>query len=223
VALLDRLSRGLFLLGFGVAACAREQPPPVYDCLVRVSSDPDTPLEAVSVLRDGQQVGVTSPDGSVRLRLAGVEGENVTMGIRCPEGYRQTSDGVSVILRNVADSAHVPEYSFVCPPDRRRIVVAIRADGGAHLPVLYLGRELTRTDRLGTAHVLLELSPDSQFELTLATTEGDARKLRPQNPTAKFFVHDQDDILSMVQSFAKPPPVKQARAPGPIRLESAKL
>ena len=215
--------RGLIALAFAIGACAREQPPPVYDCMVRVSSDPDTPLAGVGVLRDGQQIGVTPANGGARVRLAGAEGANITLAIRCPEGYRQTSDGVSVILRSVADSAHIPEYSFTCPPVRRRIVVAIRADGGPHLPVLYLGKELTRTDRFGTAHVLLELPPDSQFELTLATTAADARKLRPQNPTAKFFVHDQDDVLSMVQSFAKPPPVKQAKAPGPIRLESAKL
>ena len=216
----------LLVLALGAGACARELPPPTYDCLVRVSSDPGLALAAVPVLRNGQSVGVTDQNGSLRLRLSGVEGETVTLAIQCPAGHRQSAEGVAVILKSVADATHVPEYSFACPPELRRIVVAIRAEQGPNLPVLYLGRELARTDVSGTAHVLLEQAPDSQFELTLGTSEDGAKKLRPQNPSMKFYVRDQDDVVSMVQPFvtegppkAKAMTIRRVQQPsGPIRL-----
>ena len=224
VALFNVDSFALIAFALGVGACARELPAPTYDCLVRVSSDPGMALANVSVLRNGQRVGATNQSGSLRLRLSGVEGETVTLTIQCPAGHRQPTEGVSVILKSVADATHVPEYSFACPPELRRIVVAIRAEQGPNLPVLFLGKELARTDSSGTAHVLLQQAPDSQFELTLGTDEEGAKQLRPHNPSMKFYVRDQDDVMSMLQAFvSKGPPktkvtIRRAQSSGPIRL-----
>ena len=209
--------------------CAREQPPPVYEITVRVWSDPDKPLPGVALLRNGTELGLTGASGSVNLRLAGAEGSTLALDVRCPPGHRQPPGSMQVVLKRVSSARHAPEYGASCAPELRKIVVAIKAENGARLPVSYLGRELARTDESGTAHVLLEQPPESQFELTLGTEEPHAEHLRPQSPTFKFVVPDRDDVVSMVQKFVTEAPSPTTHAPrrrvepsGPIRLETTR-
>ena len=54
--------------------------------------------------------------------------------------------------------------------------------------MLFLGREVARTDASGAAHVLLKLKSDEAFDLVLGTEGND--RLRPQNPSASFVVKD---------------------------------
>jgi hypothetical protein len=92
------------------------------------------------------------------------------------------------------------------------------------LPVLYLGREVARTDAFGAAHLLLQIRPEEQFDLTLATTEKGGEQLRPQNPVATFSVKHQDEVFVFEPHFTveakkvvyhPPPPAPK----GPIRLD----
>ena len=63
------------------------------------------------------------------------------------------------MLRRLAEPSKVPAYQATCPPTTRAIVVAVAAENGAGLPVLYLGREVARTDASGAASVLLHAVP----------------------------------------------------------------
>jgi hypothetical protein len=209
-------------LAVNFAACARPEPPPVYDCVIHVSSDPGEPLPNVPLSRDGTHVGSTDPSGNAKLRLQGVEGDTIFFKVECPQGFRQPAENVAVTLKSLSDRTRTPEYFAICAPDVRKIVVAIRAENGPNLPVMYLGQEVARTDSFGTAHVSLGLAPNSEFELTLATDEQAARQLRPQNPTAKFLVRDQDDVLPLAQRFTVEPLPKAKPRPklaGPVRLK----
>lgn len=168
-------------------------------------------------------MGLTDEAGSARLQLAGIEGTKTPLAVRCPPGYRQPAAPIPVLLKTLALGSRLPEYSASCAPERRRIVVAVRAENGAALPILYLGREIARTDSLGTGHVLLELEPRSQVELTLATDAGDSARLRPKNPSLKVIVGDRDEIFSFAPRFsAQDAPQKAPRVAvepaGPIRL-----
>jgi hypothetical protein len=162
--------RTLGVVVFALAACVREEPAPVYECIVHVSSDPETSLANVPLFRDGTHVGSTDPSGAVRLRLQGTEGETVRFRVECPKGFRQPSESVPVVLKSTSDRARVPEYFTSCAPEVVKVVVAVRAEGGPNLPILFLGQEIARTDASGTAHVSLSLPPNSQFELTLSTS-----------------------------------------------------
>jgi hypothetical protein len=109
----------------------------------------------------------------------------------------------------------VPLYEVSCPPEVRTIVVAVRATQGPDLPVMYLGKEVARTDASGAAHVQLRLHPEERFELMLST-EGREQRLRPENPTAVFVAKDRDEILFFDQRFEVEKPKRRAGArPGP--------
>jgi hypothetical protein len=190
---------------------------------VLVTSDPGQALSGVELTRDGARVGVTTEHGA-RLSLPGKEGEVALVDVRCPEGFRAPERSLQIPLKRFASGQGTPEYSVVCAPRRRLVVVAIRADHGAGLPVMYLGQPVASTDASGAAHVALRLTPNSQFELTLATNQPEAARLRPQNPSARFVVPDRDELLALDQPFslekAKPKSVAKVRAPaGPVRLK----
>jgi hypothetical protein len=204
-------SCGLVLIG----CRAREEPAP-YEFVVRVTSDPGRPLAGAVFSYNDAQVGVTKTDGTVRLAIRGVEGEVFGLSVGCPEGFRSPTAPLQVTLRRQADLTRRPEYAVSCPPKSRAVVVAVRADNGKNLPVLYLGQEVARTDASGAAHMLLYVSPDDPFEVTLGTTEKGAERLRPQNPSLKFVAKDQDDVFTFDQRFVIEPAPRRA-APRPDR------
>jgi hypothetical protein len=136
--------------------------------------------------------------------------------VTCPDGFQSPTKPIQVVLKRLADDKK-PEYDVACPPTNRTVVVAVRADGGGNLPVLYLGREIARTDGSGAAHVMLKLKPDESFDLVLGTTEN--ASLRPQNPFASFAVKERDEVFVFDQKFEleKKKIVRGGRK-GPVRI-----
>jgi hypothetical protein len=182
--------------------------------LVRVESDPGAPLAGVAVLVDGAERGTTGEDGRARLSLVGVEGDMHDVSVRCPAGFQSPAKPISAPLHRIADPAKMPEYSVLCPPLERKVIVAVRAENGPNLPVRYLDNEVARTDASGSAHVELSMRPGDSFELTLSTTEPGNEKLRPRSPSAPFTARAQDDILVFDQQFTREKdPVRRIAAP----------
>jgi hypothetical protein len=203
-------------------ACDAFKPlaPPPQEIIVHVSGDPGRPLKDAALLYNGQKVAATGDDGIGKLKLTGKDGEGFDITVTCPEGFQSPSKPISVILRRLADPSKVPEYEVACPPTARTVVVAVRAEGGVNLPVMYLGREVGRTDGSGSAHVLLKLKPDEPFDLVLGTTEKGNERLRPQNPFASFVVKDHDDVFVFDQKFEqeKKKVVGVGRRKGPVKI-----
>ncbi len=210
--------RALPVLVLLAAGCSALQPvpPPPLEVVVRVSGDPGQPIKGASLLFNGQSVSQSGDDGVAHLKLTGKDGETFDVTVVCPEGFQSPSAPLRVILKRLADDKK-PEYDVSCLPTVRSVVVAVRADGGANLPVLYLGREVARTDGAGAAHVLLKLKPDEPFDLVLGTQEND--KLRPQNPFASFVVKERDEVFVFDQRFEleKKKIVRGGRR-GPVRI-----
>lgn len=174
-------------------------PPPPLEVLIHVSGDPGRPIKDAFVTYNGQKVSQSGADGVAPLKLTGKDGEVFDVSVTCPEGFLSPSRPVQVVLKRLADPTKKPEYDVSCPPSQRTVVVAVRADGGPNLPVLYLGREVARTDASGAAHVMFKLKPDEQFDLVLGT--GDNDRLRPQNPFASFVVKERDEVFTFDQRF----------------------
>lgn len=185
----------------GLAACSAFETvvPPPQEILVRVSGDPGQPLKGAAVLFNGQEVSKSGDDGLAKLKLTGKDGESFDVTVTCPEGFLSPTKPFQVRLVRLADPTKRPEYDVTCPPTTRTVVVAVRADNGPNVPVLYLGREVARTDGAGAAHVLLKLKADEGFNLVLGTDGND--RLRPQNPLASFLVRDHDDVFTFDQKF----------------------
>ena len=209
---------GLALVGGG---CQEPPPPAPFQIYVKVESDPGRAIAGAVVTRSGKELGRTGPDGRALVKMPGVEGEIVDVAVTCPEGYAPPKGTLHVRLTRLADKTKIPEYGVACPPNLRRVVVAVRAENGPYLPVLYLGKPITKTDEAGAAHFALEVPPGTQFQVVLDTSE--RKDLKPPSPPKVFVVAQQDDILLFDQKFevekkivvvAKP---NIPRAIGPVR------
>lgn len=184
-----------------ITACAALEPvpPPPQEIILRINGDPGQPIPGATVQYNGKKVSESGADGAAPLKLNGKDGEIYDLMVACPEGFLSPTKPLSVTLRRLADPTKKPEYDVACPPTTRTVVVAVRADNGPNLPVMYLGREVARTDGAGAAHVMFKLKADESFNLVLGTESND--RLRPQNPTASFVVHDRDEVFTFDQKF----------------------
>lgn len=167
------------------------------------------PVAGAVILRGTKQLATTGPDGRATVNIRGVEGDVQEVTIRCPEQLTSPPKPLGIKLARLAGS-RAPEYEVSCPKGMRRVVVAIRAENGPNLPVLYLNRAVARTDISGAAHFALDVAPGTQFQVTLDTTERGGEKLKPQSPSKPFAVGQHDDILVFEQRFdvEKPKPVR---------------
>jgi hypothetical protein len=189
-----------FAVALALSACSPEPQKP-FEIVVRVRSDHDKPIKGAVILNDGKKVGVSGDDGVAVLRLRGEEGEAFHFMVQCPQDFDSPTKPIQVVLRKVVESAQKPEYEAACTPSTRNVVVAVRAENGADVPVMHLGKEVGRTDESGAAHVLLRLKPNETFELQLNTGDKAFDRLRPQNPVATFIVKQQDEVFAFDQKF----------------------
>jgi hypothetical protein len=205
----DRVAH-LLRIGFlAVAACTsaascKTEPPPSshYAFLVHVVSDPGKALAGATVTSGGKVLGTSGADGLVRLEAGGTEGTRLSLQVTCPEGHKAPAEPLSIVLRTVSEREKRPEYPVACTPMNRSVVVAVRADGGPNLPVLYLGHEVARTDESGAAHVKLDVAPGETLEIVLDTSA--VPGLRPSSPSARFRIGNQDEVFVMNQTFEAP-------------------
>jgi hypothetical protein len=210
-----RLFLAVAIGAFALFGCDILKPPPPkpFEARLRVFGDPNQPLKGADVYYKQRKIGTTDDAGTVSFRLKGAEGEVYSLTVKCPDGYTSPVKPVSVVLRKNVDPKKRPEYDVDCPKSSRAVVVAVRADSGPNLPVLYLGREVARTDASGAAHVMLDLPPNQMFQLELSTNGDDAKDLRPQNPTSTFEVKQEDAVFVFDQKFK----VEKKRYRGPSR------
>lgn len=203
---------GLALL-VSCSSLDRPAPPPIQ-VKVTVESDPGRPLAGATVVRDAHDLGVTGGDGSVNVPLRGREGDRVDLMVRCPSAEFAAPRPFQVTLHRTADQK-VAEYKVQCAPLLRNVVVAVRAENGANLPVMYLDTPCARTDASGAAHCLVRAAPGQTFTIMISTTaERGGENLRPQNPSRSFSVHAQDEVMFFDTKFERER--NRVYVPGPV-------
>ena len=202
------------LLAVPAAGCARDVDRPAFEFSVLVESDGE-PLPGAVVQHDGIPLGTTGSRGAIGVRARGREGERLALDVLCPTGFRSPERPTLVTVRRTSEAEQRTEYRVSCPPEKRKVVVAVRAQRGPNLPVKVLDQEVARTDGSGIAHVLLEGAPEEILELTLDTSA--EPRLRPKSPTARFAVGSRDEIALLNQSFELAP-LPRARRQIPIRI-----
>lgn len=206
------------LIGFSTSllvGCAEPPPPEPFSISVKVESDPGKPVANANISRANRPLGTTNAEGRSTLKIAGVEGEITDVMVTCPEGFQTPTKPLSIRLTRLAEKSKIPEYAVSCPPAMRRVVVAVRAENGPNLPVMYLDRPVTRTDTAGAASFALEVPPGSQFTVALSTAE--RKDIKPISPSKLFVVNAQDDVFLFDQKFEvekkKPPPAPVIHIP----------
>jgi hypothetical protein len=200
------------LFGFLVACTAAAAPP--YELTVRVESDPGRPVAGARLMRAGKVLGTSDAQGTVQVAITGSAGETIELEAACPSGHRAPDRPLSVVLKPIVENGRRPEYRVSCAPLVRSLVVAVRAQNGAGLPVKYLGKEVARTDQNGAAHARLQVTPGETVTVTLDTSAPEHAGLMPQNPELKLTVPARDDVVLFDQTFtlAKPAAEKHRRS-----------
>jgi hypothetical protein len=166
---------------------------------VKVEADRGVPIPNATVARANKTIATTDAQGRAMLTIGGQEGDVTDVVVTCPEGYQSPTKPLNLRLTRLADKSKVPEYGVSCPPSMRKVVIAVRAENGPNLPVMYLSKPITRTDAAGAASFALEVPPGSQFSVALDT--GERKDIKPINPSKVFVVSQQDEIFLLDQKF----------------------
>jgi hypothetical protein len=156
-------------------------------------------IAGAQILKDKTVVGTTSEKGVALLSFHGQEGDTVALKIQCPAAYASPKKAVVVGLRHLDTGSPAPRFEAECIRQLHSVVVGLRAENGANLPIVRLGQVIGKTDDAGMAHLLLETSPDEQITLRLDTSSNDT--LRPENPNLTFMSKDADDFVLLEQKF----------------------
>jgi hypothetical protein len=220
----------VLLLAGGGAGCEDRPPLVVFPLAFSGAADDGAPLSGIELrgtFSDGASIllGATGKDGTLTTRVEAIEGSQLEVSARCPDGYDEgIPSQVTLALRSfVTLDRSAPaglRTSFQCKPQQRLAAVVIRAGGKAGLPVLLDGKPIGETDAAGFAHLLVRVPASGMLQLGLDTTRMPA--LRPKNPVSSFAMHDADGLFVLDQPFQeRAPPRKKRMAPsGPLRIES---
>ncbi len=212
---------------FAFTACKNlEEPPaPPFQIAVSVEADKGVPLPGAIVQRNNKEIGKTDGTGKAVVTFRGEDGDQLDVYVKCPEGFDSPTKPTTILLRRLGDPKKLAEYSVLCPPAERRVVVLLRSDNGANLPVKFLGRDVARTDASGAATFMLNGKPGDHLDFTLDTSDKANEKLRPQNPTVSVVVDSKDSYYPLDQPFqvqkttvvVRAPQRPQAIGPTPLR------
>lgn len=198
------------------AGCTEAKPDTVLAVFdLAAESDPGAPLEGVWITVDGQPVGRSSATGPLRTSIARPPGTTIRVEHDCPAGFRDPVEPKLVKLshdQGVGGAASpVIELALPCPPSERVVVIAVRAENGADLPVLLDDRVESRTGSTGVAHLSTTAPPGTELSVRLDTSE--RPKLVPQNPRRVFEVPDSDEAFLFDQRFEIEKPTRRKRKP----------
>lgn len=214
------------LASAALAACGGAPPPTVYVLNLRVTSDGHA-MPGARVLLGQRELGATDAQGVFTMRTTGLEGSSMEFTVQCPRGFTSPSEPVRVPLRSSVTldgglRAAGVETSVPCPPAQRVAAVVVRTPGRANLPILYQGREITRTDLQGVAHMIFRVNVNDILQLQVNT--GEQPLLRPVSPLVRITTQNRDDVyvatVNLDQMAAPRAPVRRA-APAvqrPIRI-----
>lgn len=185
---------------------------------VTITSDPHEGLAGANLTLGSDVVATTDEAGRASVSLSGVEGDTTEITVICPAGY-QAPTPIRVALRRLSPGSPAPRFEARCAPLERTVVVGVRAENGANLPVVHLGKIVGRTDASGVAHVVVHARVNEQLTFML-DTKSTERRLQPENPTLTFTMKDRDDLVVLEQKFEQEKTVLRApsRPVGPQRL-----
>jgi hypothetical protein len=226
VAAIRGLSIPVIALAASAVVSCKEPPPTPFRMTIHVEADPGQPLANVPILfRDANnpnaaeiEVKRTDAQGNATLETARPDGETLRFAMKCPADT-DPAEPINVTVRRTEGAA--PKFDRSCRPQIRTIAVVVRAENGPNLPVMFLGREITRTDASGAAHFSTKLRSGDTFTVGISTKEDD--KLKPRDPSAMMTVGQRDDVQLVNVKFErekpKPAPYRGPKKPkGPVQI-----
>lgn len=202
--------RSAVLVGFLALPMCEPPPAPPVGVTLRVTTTQGRPVNGAEVRLRGSVTARSDEAGSARVVIGGKDGESFELHIQCPAPLR--SPVRPLVVRRLDIKGGAVEHSVKCEETQRTLIVAVRADNGPDLPIVYLGNEIGRTDRSGAAHLKIDANIHERVELTLSTAQKKMKGVHPQNPVAVFEPADHDEIREFAVDF-KSDPKKQGPKP----------
>jgi hypothetical protein len=212
------LAVGIVLVAASLGGCKPPPPPAPVTVFVRVVDESKEPVGNAEIASQSQVISRTGGDGRAEVTVGGREGATYILDVRCPTGYRSPEAPLE-IRRLDNGTAAPPEYVTRCNRLRHKLVVNVKVTGlPGSLPVLYLGKPLTRTDADGKARVTLEGDALERIDLQLDTSDASFAKVHPQSPTGSFEIPNIDGETTFEVKFTqdKKAPKKVVKRSGPI-------
>ena len=157
------------------------------------------PVAGAKVLKGKAMLGTTDASGKVLLKLKGTEGDTEELTVQCPAGLASPEKPILVGLRAMAAGSPTPNFDAECVPLAQEILVGLRTENGANLPIIYLDEVIGHINAAGVTHLKLKVAPKEQVTLTIDTSKNPA--LRPQNPTLTFVAKEKDEMILLEQKF----------------------
>jgi hypothetical protein len=203
-------------------ACSQLQAAPPkpelpFQVNIVILGDDAKPVADASLLSGKKVVAKTKEDGKTKLSFTGQEGSMVSLTVKCPDGFSSPSKPMEIGLRHLDPGSPAPRYEGRCIRQSHSILVGLRTQNGANLPILRLGQVIGKTDQYGEAQLLLQTIPNEPVSLKLDTSANDT--LRPQSPNLTFMSRDKDELVLLEQKFiVKKKVIHVYKPPIPINL-----
>lgn len=215
------IKKGLLALLLTCAAGCKPPPlPPPVTVFVKVLDESKDPVQNAEIASQSEVIAKTGVDGRADISVTGREGATYFVDVRCPTGYRSPEAPLE-IRRLDNGGAAPPEYVTHCNRLRHKLVVQVKTtNAGGSIPILYLGKPLTKTDAEGKARVVLEGDALERIDLKLDTSDPAFAKIHPQSPTGSFEIPTRDDETTFEVKFTvdKKAPKKFVGKRGPIAM-----
>lgn len=201
-------------------ACKPPPQPAPASVFVRVLDESKAPVGNAEIASQSEVIARTDADGRAEVSVGGREGATYLVDVRCPTGYRSPDAPLEIRHLDNGSTAR-PEYVTRCSRLHHKLVVNVKVTGaGGSLPVLYLGKPLTRTDDEGKARVVLEGDVLERIDLQLDTSAPAFARIHPQNPTGSFEIANVDGETTFEVSFThdKKAAKKVVKRSGPVAM-----
>jgi hypothetical protein len=197
-----------------LASACKEQALEKFPFEVLIESDPGVPLANVQLMFGADEAGKTDAMGKSLIYSTRTDGQSLVIAVKCPDGTQPT-EPITVKVQRTESKAPT-HFQRTCKPSNRPLAVVIRAEEGYNLPVLYLGKEVARTDASGAAHFTSVFPIGERVELTLNAAVDP--KLKPATASRPFMVGDSDDVTLWQPKFEREKP-----APKPVYVKPKKI
>lgn len=206
-----RLSHGacVVLLLPVLIACENDSPPlgPVFLEII-VEADPGERLSAVSVRVDGESLGQTGYNGTLRTPIFSAPGRVHHVAHECPVGYLASPKSKSIRMRQYASDRRTPiQLKLECRPLTRIAAFVVRAKNGPGLPVSVNGERVTTTNSSGVAHFSRSGPAGTEYIVELDASEHPT--LLPRSAATLVTAPDSDELFIITPSFQSVDRVKR--------------
>ena len=205
-----------------VGGCSEEQGK--FPVVITAVTDDGKPMPDLPILLGRAHAGKTDPEGKLRVRVTGKEGQRISVSTVAPEGYKLLAPAQPLVLRRLADieggtGRTLPvEHTLKLSPLQRKYAVLVRT-GFPGLSIETFGTQQAVTNGKGVAMFLYTGSPGDELQVKINTAS--RPDLRPQNPQASFLLAQKPEAYVVKEQFTVyKPPVKKHK---PVHLGPKRL